>query len=68
MKTRDHFGNGFAAAMAVHSLIEDYIGQDGMREMVDHHWVSGGVTVPLAVLVLVVIAVYYALSHLNSKQ
>lgn len=49
MKRTTAFWAGIGAAMAATNLWQDIEGQQGMLELVQHHWVTGRWTVPVAV-------------------
>ena len=44
---------GCFANAAVFSLYTDYLGQDGIIESINNHWISPAISVPIAIIVLI---------------
>lgn len=59
-RVRDGLIAGFLLCSALRSLYEDWIGQTGMEQAIREHWVTGWITVPLALLWLLTAASLYA--------
>lgn len=57
MKSKDYyldpFTTGAMIVMAVYSLIQDFVGAEAWAEHVRNHWVTGYITVPLAIVFLI---------------
>lgn len=50
---------GFVTALSLFSLYQDYLGLEGSIKCLTEHWVSGYVTVPLALITLTLSLFYY---------
>ena len=47
------FVAGFLTCSAITSLQQDILGMEGTVRMVVNHWITGWITVPLAILALI---------------
>lgn len=47
------FWSGFVTCQAIYSLYQDYLGKERYLQMVNEEWLSAGITVPLALILLI---------------
>lgn len=61
------FWCGFVNACAVASLYQDYWGLEKMQELMADHWIDSSISVPIAIVVLVISVLAYADTHARSS-
>jgi hypothetical protein len=61
MKRYFGFKEGFMTFGAIFSLSQDFVGQEAYLEHVQNHWTSWKISVPVALVALVLVAVSYFL-------
>lgn len=68
MSKRTGFWAGFVMALALHSLYQDALGRDRYIESVRVGWVSAWVSVPLALLALLLSVAWLVAADLSSRK
>ncbi len=67
-RTTMAFWSGLFLSTAIRSLLQDSVGLEGYIEHLRNHWVDASITVPLALVLLVVTVAMYVMASADEDD